>query len=136
MDIIYLLSGLPEIARDFLEVLGDRKVVALYGEMGAGKTTFTHTLARALGVDGHVASPTFSLVNEYRTKDGKVIYHMDWYRLKDEAEALHAGMEEYLYSGNLCLVEWPERAPGLLPPETVEVHLEVVDLGTRRLTVK
>jgi tRNA threonylcarbamoyladenosine biosynthesis protein TsaE len=136
MDILFTLEELPLVARQFLDALGPQKIIALYGEMGAGKTTFTHALAQAIGVYGHVASPTFSLVNEYRTKEGKVIYHMDWYRLKDESEALQAGMEEYLYSGNLCLVEWPGRAPGLLPPETVEVLLEVVDQGTRRLTVR
>jgi tRNA threonylcarbamoyladenosine biosynthesis protein TsaE len=135
MDILFTLEELPKVARQFLQTLGSRKVIALYGEMGAGKTTFTHALAQALDVNGHVASPTFSLVNEYRTKEGGLIYHMDWYRLKDEAEALQAGMEEYLFSGNLCLVEWPARAPGLLPEGTVSVHLEVVDPLTRRLIV-
>ena len=104
--------------------------------LGVSRATGFRSTAfcRALGVTGTVNSPTFSLVNEYRTPAGKTIYHMDWYRLKDEEEALRTGMEEYLYSGARCLVEWPDRAPGIFPPETVAVKIEALDPDTRRLS--
>lgn len=135
MEIIFRLPGLSDAARLFLESIPGRRVIALHGEMGAGKTTFCAALCRAMGVAETVNSPTFSLVNEYHTLSGDILHHMDWYRLKDEEEALQAGMEEYLYSGSVCLVEWPERAPGLLPPDTVHVYLGVIDPQTRRLRI-
>lgn len=135
MEIVFTLATLPEAAARLLDQVKEGGVIALHGEMGTGKTTFSTAFCKALGVTGTVNSPTFSLVNEYRTPAGKTIYHMDWYRLRDEAEAVQAGMEEYLYSGALCLVEWPERAPGILPPGTRHVLLEVVDAQTRRLTL-
>lgn len=135
MDIVYSLEELPEVASRFLESLQLPATIALHGEMGAGKTTLIGAIGKALGVVGHISSPTFSLVNEYRTREGSTLYHMDWYRLKGPQEALQAGMEEYLYSGNTCLVEWPERAPGILPGDVVHVRLEVVDPFTRRLSV-
>jgi tRNA threonylcarbamoyladenosine biosynthesis protein TsaE len=135
MDIVYSLEELPAVAARLLSETGSPCVIALHGPMGAGKTTFTHAFCSALGVVGNVSSPTFALVNEYRTRAGAGVYHMDWYRLRDEEEALRAGMEEYLYSGKTCLVEWPERAPGLLPEGTVHAWLEVLDPATRRLRV-
>lgn len=135
MDIVYSLEELPSAATRLLKEVGAPRVIALHGDMGAGKTTFTHAFCEALGVEGNVSSPTFALVNEYRTREGEGVYHMDWYRLRDEEEALRAGMEEYLYSGKTCLVEWPDRAPGLLPEGTVHAYLDVVDPRTRRLRV-
>jgi tRNA threonylcarbamoyladenosine biosynthesis protein TsaE len=135
MDIVYTLAELPAVAPRVLEALDGRRIVALHGDMGAGKTTFVHACCETLGVEGNVSSPTFALVNEYRTGAGETIYHMDWYRLKDEEEALQAGMEEYLYSGARCLVEWPDRAPGLLPENAAHLYLEVLDPQTRRLRV-
>jgi tRNA threonylcarbamoyladenosine biosynthesis protein TsaE len=82
-----------------------------------------------------VSSPTFALINEYQRSGGETIYHMDWYRVKDEDEAIQAGIEDCLYSGNLCLVEWPEKAPGILPDDTVHIHLETTGINTRRLTI-
>jgi tRNA threonylcarbamoyladenosine biosynthesis protein TsaE len=134
MEIVFTLPELPGVAARFLKSIPGQKVIALHGEMGAGKTTFSTAFCQAIGVRGTVNSPTFSLVNEYHTPSGMIIYHMDWYRLRDEAEALLAGMEEYLYSGALCLVEWPERAPGILPPDTLHAYLEVLDPQTRRFT--
>jgi tRNA threonylcarbamoyladenosine biosynthesis protein TsaE len=100
--------------------------------MGAGKTTFIHALCSIKGVNGAVGSPTFSIINEYRHPGGK-IFHIDLYRLRDEEEALRAGVEDTLYSGQICLVEWPERAPGIFPPETVDINIEAIDPHTRKI---
>lgn len=115
------------------------KVFAFHGQMGAGKTTFISALCRARGTTDHVGSPTFSLINEYRYKEAntdKSIFHIDLYRLKDEEEALNAGVEDCLYSGNICFVEWPEKAPHLLPPDSVHVYVYTVNDRTRRLKIE
>jgi tRNA threonylcarbamoyladenosine biosynthesis protein TsaE len=103
--------------------------------MGAGKTTFITALCHALGVTNAVSSPTFSIINEYRSADGERIYHMDLYRLKDETEAMNAGVEDAIYSGDLCLVEWPEKAPGIFPPDTVHCYLQSVAGNQRKLQI-
>ena len=106
--------------------------------MGAGKTTFIHYLCQAKEVEDTIGSPTFSLVNEYQTggENPQTIYHIDLYRLQSEEEAVRAGMEEYLYSGAICLVEWPEKAPGIFPPRTVHVYIEVLDITKRRVKIE
>lgn len=134
MEFIFTLSELPDTIQQFLQQLSGSNVVAFHGQMGAGKTTFITALCKALGTTDAAGSPTFSIINQYKTTDGKTIYHMDWYRLKDEEEALQAGVEEALYSSHLCLVEWPERAAGLLPDDTLHIKLELTDKGKRRLT--
>jgi len=101
--------------------------------MGAGKTTFIHALCEELGVVSAISSPTFAIINEYKSKEAGAIYHMDWYRLKNEEEAVNAGVEDSLLSKDLCLVEWPENAAGLLPDDTFHIHIEVLDPETRRL---
>ena len=103
--------------------------------MGAGKTTFIHTLCDLRGVTDVVGSPTFSIINEYLFPGG-MIYHIDLYRLKDEEEALRAGVEDCLYSDHVCLVEWPEKAPGIFPPGTVHAFIEVIDSDSRHLTIR
>ena len=100
--------------------------------MGAGKTTFIHQLCLARGVTDTVGSPTFSIINEYRYAGGS-IFHIDLYRLKDEEEAFRAGVEDVLYSGEICFVEWPDRAPDIFPPDTVHARLEVLDPDTRKI---
>jgi tRNA threonylcarbamoyladenosine biosynthesis protein TsaE len=102
--------------------------------MGAGKTTFISAVCRVLGVSGTIGSPTFSIINEYASARGR-IFHMDLYRLKDEEEAMQAGVEDALYSGDYCFVEWPEKAPGLFPPGTVNVTIEAMNESTRKLTL-
>jgi tRNA threonylcarbamoyladenosine biosynthesis protein TsaE len=109
------------------------RVLALHGPMGAGKTTLTIALLRQLGSTDHGASPTFSIVNEYRLPAGEKLLHMDWYRLADEEEALAAGVEELLYSGAWCVVEWPEKAGGLLPENTLHAYLDVTGEQSRIL---
>ncbi len=114
-------SDLLEIARTFLQKAGDKRIWLLKGEMGSGKTTFIKVMGDALGVTDHMSSPTFSIVNEYLARHDERVYHFDFYRIKNEAEAYDIGTEEYFYSGNYCFIEWPEKIPSLLPAERVEV---------------
>lgn len=114
----------------------DRKVWAFHGEMGTGKTTFIHTLCEVLLVSSAIGSPTYSIINEYYSPIAATIFHMDWFRLSSDKEALQAGVEDALYSNNLCLVEWPDRAANLLPPETLHLFLEIVDEGNRTLRLQ
>ncbi|MCU0335882.1 MAG: tRNA (adenosine(37)-N6)-threonylcarbamoyltransferase complex ATPase subunit type 1 TsaE [Chitinophagaceae bacterium] len=135
MEFSYHLSQLPAAARWLLQQAGQRRIIALFAPMGAGKTTLSGAILHALGSTDHAASPTFSLINEYALPDGSTLYHMDWYRLKDEEEAMAAGIEDALYSGHRCLVEWPERAPALLPPDALRVEILATDPETRLLKV-
>ena len=129
------ISALDAAAREFLGQIGERKLVAFYAPMGAGKTTFTTAVCRALGVEGDaVSSPTFSIVNEYRTKDGDSIFHFDFYRINRIAEALDIGFYDYVDSGCLCLMEWPENIEEILPDETVRVRISVDPDGSRVLS--
>ncbi len=134
MEWSFSLDNINEVAKDFWKATEGKMVFAFHGQMGAGKTTFIHALCDAKGVKDVVGSPTFSIINEYEydcegTK--KVLFHMDLYRIKDEEEALRAGVEDALYSGYICLVEWPEKAPGIFPDNTVHVFIELVDRKTR-----
>lgn len=119
------LSGLDKAAQDFLSMTEGRKIIAFYAPMGAGKTTFITALCKKLGVKDPVCSPTFTIVNEYATADRETIYHFDFYRISKLSEAMDIGFDDYIYSGNLCLIEWPENISGLLPEETLEVHIDV-----------
>ena len=120
------LQDLERAAREFLREIGDHKLVAFYAPMGAGKTTFTTAVCKALGVqEDAVSSPTFAIVNEYRAGDGKPVFHFDFYRIENPAEALDIGLYDYLDSGFLCLMEWPENIEDLLPEETLRVHISV-----------
>ncbi|MHA4812271.1 tRNA (adenosine(37)-N6)-threonylcarbamoyltransferase complex ATPase subunit type 1 TsaE [Flavitalea flava] len=132
MEIRFHLQDIRLAAEKFWQAFPGRTVFAFHGGMGAGKTTFIHALCDEKGVSDTVGSPTFSIINEYKYPGGK-IFHMDLYRLKDEEEALGAGVEDVLYSGEICLVEWPDRAPGIFPPETVEIWLEMLDPSTRKI---
>ena len=126
------VQELPEVAAKFLESIKDRSpIVAFYGSMGAGKTTFIKAICDALGVDDVVNSPTFALVNEYTSGEGEPIYHFDFYRIKSLAEAYDLGYENYFFSGSLCLIEWPELIEDLLPDEVVRVSIEVVSDNER-----
>ena len=114
-------NDLLEVAHQFVKKAGDTKVWLFRGEMGSGKTTFIKVIGAVLGVTDHMSSPTFSIVNEYLAKDDHKVYHFDFYRIKNEAEAYDIGTEEYFYSGNYCFIEWPEKIPSLIPAERVEV---------------
>ena len=129
------LQSIGQAARQFVQAIGDHTVIAFYGKMGAGKTTFIRALCEELGVHDVINSPTFAIVNEYLSGQGDPIYHFDFYRIRREQEALDIGFDDYIYSGNLCLMEWPERIGNLLPPDTVKVLIEELDDGSRRLTM-
>ena len=129
---IQSLDQIHEAARQFIEAMGDNTVFALYGKMGAGKTTFIKAVCEELGVSDVITSPTFAIVNEYRSDiAGELIYHFDFYRINDVREAYDFGYEEYFYSGDLCLVEWPEKIEQLLPDNVMTVRI-TVDSDTAR----
>ncbi len=129
------LQDLERAAREFLQLLGGRTLVAFYAPMGAGKTTFTTAVCKELGVEEDaISSPTFAIVNEYRGKGGRPIFHFDFYRIDSPAEALDIGLYDYLDSGELCLMEWPENVEGLLPEETLRVQIAVQPDGSRLLS--
>ena len=129
------LQDLERAAREFLQLLGGRTLVAFYAPMGAGKTTFTTALCKVLGVEEDaISSPTFAIVNEYRGKGGRPIFHFDFYRIESPSEALDIGLYDYLDSGELCLMEWPENVEGLLPEETLRVQISVLPDGSRLLS--
>lgn len=138
MEIEFTLSEIKRVAGKFWAAIADKKVLAFHGSMGSGKTTFIHALCDVKGVKDVVGSPTFSIINEYiyiENGRAKKIYHIDLYRLKDEQEAIRAGVEDCLYSDHICFVEWPEKAPGLFPDDTIHVFIELVDDNTRSLKI-
>lgn len=130
----YSLSEIDEVAIELLPQINSN-IVLLNGEMGAGKTTLIKALCKALKCPDVVSSPTFSLINEYRTVDHKPLYHFDCYRIENEEDAYDFGAEEYLYSGHLCLIEWSENIQSLLPENCSSVTLEKVDSTTRKITL-
>ena len=134
MELEFTLSNIREAAGRFWQWAKDRKVIAFYGPMGAGKTTFIHALCREKGVSSPVSSPTFSLINQYDYPGGH-LFHIDLYRLKDEDEAIRAGVEDCLYSGDICLVEWPEKAAGIFPEDTLKVQVHTKDPQTRNIAI-
>ena len=132
----YNEEELQEVARKLISNYGHIKVWCFHAEMGAGKTTLSKYICKDLGVDDEMSSPTFSIVNEYLTAKGEDIYHFDFYRLKDIEEALDIGVEDYLFSGNLCLLEWPDIIEPLLPDEYLQISIKLVGDNTRSLTAQ
>ena len=128
------IEGLQDIqraARQFVEAMGERKVFAFYGPMGVGKTTFIKAVCEQLQVDDAITSPTFAIVNEYQTRQGMPVFHFDFYRIRKIEEVYDMGYEDYLYSGALCFIEWPELVEDLLPTYVVAVHLSQQPDGSR-----
>ncbi len=132
------LETIRKTAREFIKTVieqGRGRVFLFYGSMGAGKTTFIRAICEELGVEESVNSPTFAIVNEYRTGEGDPIYHFDFYRINKEEEAYDFGYEDYFYSGDLCFVEWPEKIENLLPEDAVTVSITELPDGTREVAV-
>ena len=125
------LDNIHVAAKQFIENMGNGKVFAFYGKMGAGKTTFIKALCEEFGVQDVITSPTFALVNEYTSGNGDPIYHFDFYRIKKLEEVYDMGYEDYFYSGALCFIEWPELIEDLLPEDVVRVHIEETEDGKR-----
>lgn len=125
------IDDLHRAAAEFVNAIGDRRIFAFYGKMGAGKTTFTKAICQALGVQDDITSPTFAIVNEYASAQMGSIYHFDFYRIKKQEEVYDMGYEDYLYSGALCFIEWPELIDELLPEEAVRVTIEEQPDGSR-----
>ena len=131
----YALTDLNAIAKELIES-SQSKTLLFYGEMGAGKTTLIKELCKELGTDDITSSPTFSLVNEYHTHSGEIVYHFDFYRIEKEEEAYDIGIEDYFYADAWCLIEWPENIQNLLPLNSTEVHLTVIDNEQRNIQLK
>ena len=130
------LEKIREAAREFVANIGDSTVFAFYGKMGAGKTTFIKAVCEELGVEDVITSPTFAIVNEYRSDaSGELIYHFDFYRVKKIEEVYDMGFEDYFYSGALCFIEWPELCEEVLPEDTVKVTIEESSDGTHVVTI-
>ncbi|HCK24460.1 MAG TPA: tRNA (adenosine(37)-N6)-threonylcarbamoyltransferase complex ATPase subunit type 1 TsaE [Bacteroides graminisolvens] len=133
---IQSLDQIHEAAKEFIAAMGENTVFALYGKMGAGKTTFVKAVCEELGVTDMITSPTFAIVNEYRSEDtAELIYHFDFYRINKLEEVYDMGYEDYFYSGALCFIEWPELVEELLPGNTIKVSIEEQKDGTRTVTL-
>lgn len=130
------ISEINNVAKQFITQIGNEKVFAFYGAMGAGKTTFIKAVCEELGVQETITSPTFAIINEYKDGEGNSIYHFDFYRINKLEEAFDFGYEDYFYSGNLCFIEWPELVESLLPENTVKVYITETDNGTRTIEIK
>ncbi len=122
-------------SKRLLEYTGDKKILAFYGSMGAGKTTIIKAVCRILGAVDTVSSPTFTLINEYKTSSGEQLFHIDFYRIKKKDEVFDFGIEEYLSGGSYCFIEWPELVEDILPPETVKIKITVGDNQERILDI-
>lgn len=134
MNVIFSLNQLEEVAKQIIDK-NPNKVILFHGEMGVGKTTLIKQLCKTLGVIGATSSPTFSLVNEYQTTNNQIVYHFDFYRIKNETEALDMGVDDYLYSGNWCFIEWAENIPNLIPETHSTINIELLADGKRSLVL-
>ncbi|MEO5999386.1 MAG: tRNA (adenosine(37)-N6)-threonylcarbamoyltransferase complex ATPase subunit type 1 TsaE [Chitinophagaceae bacterium] len=134
MEMTFTLKDIQNIAKECWRQVDGKKIITFHGQMGAGKTTLIHAMCGEKKVLDNVGSPTFSIINEYASKEG-AIFHIDLYRLKDLEEVIRAGVEDCLYSGNICLVEWPERAASIFPDDTVHFYLELINEETRHLRI-
>lgn len=136
MDIVFELDEIEQAAKRFLQITKNYKVFGFSGDLGAGKTTFINALCNEINVEDSVTSPTYSIIQEYTSGDGDIIYHIDLYRIKNEEEALQAGIEDCLNSDEICLVEWPEKAPSIFPSETVYAKIEIISDVKRKLILE
>jgi tRNA threonylcarbamoyladenosine biosynthesis protein TsaE len=136
MTIIFSLDEITTVAKQILATTSLKKVVTFHAQMGAGKTTLIKEIVKELGVQDNSSSPTFSLVNEYRTYEGAIVYHFDLYRLNSEEEGYDMGLDEYFYSDDWCFIEWPEKTPNLIPIDHASISIKVLPDGKRELVLK
>ncbi len=134
MKLTFSLEEIHQVAKQIL-AQNPKKVILFHGDMGVGKTTLIKAIAKSLGIEGATSSPTFSLVNEYQITDNQIFYHFDVYRLKNEIEAYDMGMDDYLYSGNWCCIEWAEKIPSLIPEEHSVIRIKLLPDSKRELTL-
>ena len=134
MEMSYSLSELSKVAGALLKAYGQKPIWAFQAPMGAGKTTLIAAICKEMGITDHVTSPTFAIMNQYDVS-GKLVYHMDWYRIQDEKEALRTGIEAALEEADQCFIEWPENAKGLLPEDTQVFQIEILDPEHRRIFI-
>lgn len=134
MEMTYSFDQIDRIAEQLLSQFGNKPIWAFYAPMGAGKTTLIARVCKLMGITDAVASPTFAIMNEYDAY-GKMVYHMDWYRLEDEAEARRTGVEAAMEEADRCFIEWPEKAPALLPADHVHIQIEILDPEHRRIII-
>jgi tRNA threonylcarbamoyladenosine biosynthesis protein TsaE len=134
MEMEYTLSQINEVAASLIKNYNNKYIWAFYAPMGAGKTTLISSICKQMGVKETVASPTFSIMNEHDA-NGKKIYHMDWYRLEDEAEAIRTGVEAAMDDADICFIEWPEKASAFLPEDSLKLKIEILDPEHRRIII-
>jgi tRNA threonylcarbamoyladenosine biosynthesis protein TsaE len=132
---VFDIRQLDEAAKKLIKFAGENRIWLFEGDLGAGKTTLIKAICRNFNVEDIVNSPSFSLVNEYKGKNGAIFYHLDFYRIKDEEEAMDIGAEEYIFSGNYCFIEWPSKIASLLPQQYVSVSIQVGPDGSRSLNL-
>lgn len=135
MQITFTLQEIQTVAKQILSTPSLKKVITFHAEMGVGKTTLIKELVKQLGVEDNSSSPTFSLVNQYETTSGETVFHFDLYRLNSEEEGYDMGIDEYFYSGNWCLIEWPEKTPNLIPIDHASIYIKLNKDGSRELTL-
>ena len=136
MELIFSLNEIEDAAEGFIPCLDNRTVIAFHGNLGAGKTTFIKAVCKQLGVKENVSSPTFSIINQYQIEKNTTIFHIDLYRLKDTEEAINAGVEECITSGNICFIEWPKKISSILPPGTLNVFITLINETKRKIVCK
>lgn len=129
------LEDINSVAAEFIKLVGDKRIFAMHGAMGVGKTTFVKAICEELGVQDTINSPTFAIVNEYHTAKENIVYHFDFYRIDDVQEAYDFGYEDYFYSDAICFIEWPEKIDSILPNDTVEVHFNEEADGSRSIRI-
>jgi tRNA threonylcarbamoyladenosine biosynthesis protein TsaE len=130
------LDAIDSAAKEFISLIGSARIIAISGDMGAGKTTFIQALCRVLGVTQIVNSPTFALINEYFTFEGESVYHFDLYRIENPEELFDIGYEDYFFSGAYCFIEWPEKASALIPEEALQIEIKVIENETRQIIIE
>ncbi len=136
MELRYSFDEIDVTAKKIIDLFGEKKLVAFYGNMGAGKTTLIKSICKQLGVTENISSPTYSIIQQYKTGDEKIIYHIDLYRLKDRDEVMDAGVDETIFSGEYCFIEWPENFYADLPADTIKIDIDILSDTGRKIMCK